>query len=301
MGHFPRIRAHSSFGCLEEPQPGTIISQANTKWSSGKKAELTWPGVTRALNQEQRARNRHVNHKLLLLPINANQDCIHKGKLLYQQALKRIVTRCQLKGDWHTSVSLLICHKTSPFSTLLLQENSPQPALPSGQNQQGHQCPLGCQSQSTSILHSGSALSCSSPPRAQFLPFYTWTVFFHPIFISSTTSFLNPLFAPRCPLLPFLSGWMRQLSPLLAHKSTHKSTFLGSGRTEAPQDMQELRSDCHSHSYQSRGDAVPQLTCDSVICREQHSTRDTKTDTGCHTVVLHFSPNKLLHHIAISL
>lgn len=37
----------------------------------------------------QRARNRHVNHKLLLLPINASEDCIHKGELLHQQVLRR--------------------------------------------------------------------------------------------------------------------------------------------------------------------------------------------------------------------
>lgn len=198
----------------------------------------------------------------------------------------------QLKGDWHLPHFSFLVHlpQNFPFPLLLLQENSPQlqPALPSGQNQQGPQCPLGCQSQSTSILHQASD-SCTQgcpvllkPTKNTISSILYMDRVFHPVFISSTSSLLDPLSAPHCSLFPFLSGWMRSCPPLW-HTTTQ--TFLGSGRTETPQDMQELRSDCHSHSPQSRGDAVPKLAGDSVTWREQHSTRDTKNATGCHVTI----------------
>lgn len=65
------------------------------------------------------------------------------------------------------------------------------------------------------------------------------------------------LICPTLFIVP-LSVWVDEAAVLLFwHTRAHR--LLQSGRIEAPQDMQELRNDCHSHSPQSRGDAVPKL------------------------------------------
>lgn len=134
------------------------------------------------------------------------------------------------------------------------------------------------------LLHSGVTYHAQAHLKHDFFILYICSISpprcFH-FSISSTTSLLDAIFALHCLLFSFLSSWIRQ-SPLFS--DAQEQTFLESSRNKAPQNTQDLRSECQSHRSQSREDAIKKLT-QAFIWSEKHGIRDAKTDRGCYITI----------------